>query len=77
MTPPVTNHKKTQINAWFLAREASATGLIIALPLVFFIWLGHAIDQLIGVRAVLVFVGLVLALIVSGTTLYHRIKSWL
>lgn len=61
-----------QLNLWALSGEL---GLLIALPLVFFVILGVKLDRWLGTLPLFIIIGMVLAAIVSGTAVWRKVKQ--
>lgn len=66
--------KKPTLSPWFVARQVSELGFIIAAPLVVLVMLGHKIDVLLGYKAVFVIIAIPLSIIISGIVIYKKIK---
>ena len=51
-------------------------GAIIVLPIVFFAWFGKYLDARWGTEPFLVIVGFLLAILLSGFSIYHKAKKY-
>jgi F0F1-type ATP synthase assembly protein I len=64
-------------NYTFLISVATDVGISIAIPLTFFIFIGHLMDKQFGTSPLFIILGLLLSMISTGIILTRRIKKYI